>query len=318
MSADPTSWNLEIRRVPHLDDVQLVHVSDITHDYPRHVHEEYCIAMILKGTETHICRGSSYTAFPGDMLLLNAGEAHSNRSVCVEYKSIQIHPRSFIRLSQRKSNYLQAPDLPGPSGGNGNGFIRALNQQMTIGFTDTLSPTQLFEDTSFEETGGGGTFWTTDDSVSGTNLCDSTCDDGGTVVAHTGEWFVWFGGWDQQNTSSLSQSVVFPAGQARWLNYWLINQIGGDPTAQLTLSIDGTSVLTFDAQSGEDTYAAHTFEVPAQYLDGQSHLVEFDFSADSAAGEVGGAMLDDVTLDCDAQPTSVPTRHAVAAGRRAH
>jgi len=52
---------------------------------------------------------------------------------------------SFIRLSQRKSNYLQAPDLPGPSGGNGNGFIRALNQQMTIGFTDTLSATQLFE-----------------------------------------------------------------------------------------------------------------------------------------------------------------------------
>jgi hypothetical protein len=182
----------------------------------------------------------------------------------------------------------------------------------------TCSPTQLFEDTSFEETGSGsGTFWTSDDSVSGTSLCDSTCDDGGTVVAHSGEWFVWFGGWDQQNTSLLSQSVVFPAGQARWLNYWLINQIGGDPTAQLTLSIDGTCVLTFDAQS-EDGYAAHTFEVPAQYLDGQSHLVQFDWSADSAAGEVGGAMLDDVTLDCEAQPTSAPTRHVVAAKRRAH
>ena len=183
----------------------------------------------------------------------------------------------------------------------------------------TCAPTQLFEDTSFEETGGGsGTFWTSDDSVSGTNLCDSGCDDNGTVVARTGEWFVWFGGWDEQNTSLLSQSVVFPAGQARWLNYWMINQIGVDPTAQLTLSIDGTSVLTFDAQSGEDTYAAHTFEVPAQYLDGQSHLVQFDWSADSVAGEVGGAMLDDVTLDCEAQPTTAPTRHVVAAKRRAH
>src|SRR5258706_6474689 len=52
---------------------------------------------------------------------------------------------AFVRLSQRKSNYLQAPDLPGPSGGNGNGFIRALNQQMTIGVTDTISATQVFE-----------------------------------------------------------------------------------------------------------------------------------------------------------------------------
>jgi hypothetical protein len=52
---------------------------------------------------------------------------------------------AFVRLSQRKSNYLQAPDLPGPSGGNGNGFIRALNQQMTGAYTFTISPTQLFE-----------------------------------------------------------------------------------------------------------------------------------------------------------------------------
>ncbi len=52
---------------------------------------------------------------------------------------------AFVRLSQRKSNYLQAPDLPGPSGGNGNGYIRALNQAMTAGYTYTVTPTQLFE-----------------------------------------------------------------------------------------------------------------------------------------------------------------------------
>lgn len=51
----------------------------------------------------------------------------------------------FVRLSQRKSNYLQAPDLPGPSGGNGNGYIRALNQQLTVGYTFTMSAAQLFE-----------------------------------------------------------------------------------------------------------------------------------------------------------------------------
>src|SRR5215217_2468574 len=100
MALDKNSWKFEVRRLPHLDDLQLLHVSDVTHDYPRHVHEEYCIAMILRGSETHTSRGLSYTAFQGDLLLLNAGEAHSNRSVCVEYKSIQIHPRFFSRASE--------------------------------------------------------------------------------------------------------------------------------------------------------------------------------------------------------------------------
>ncbi|HVF29702.1 MAG TPA: AraC family transcriptional regulator, partial [Pyrinomonadaceae bacterium] len=54
--------------------------------------------MIIRGAETHICRGMDYTATPGDLLLLNAEEAHANRSVLVEYKCIQVNPRSFTRL----------------------------------------------------------------------------------------------------------------------------------------------------------------------------------------------------------------------------
>jgi hypothetical protein len=187
----------------------------------------------------------------------------------------------------------------------------------------TCAPLQLFEDPSFEATDGGtftNPFWTTNDSVTGSNLCDASCDSGATIVAHTGDWFVWFGGWDQQNTSLLSQDVVFPSGQSRWLNYWMINQIGGDPTAQLTLSIDGSSVLTFDVGSGETDYTPHTFEIPATYLDGQSHLVQFDWSADSLGGEVAGAIVDDVTLDCSAQQANAPhvPSHHVPANRRLH
>lgn len=52
---------------------------------------------------------------------------------------------AFVRLSQRKSNYLQAPDLPGPSGSNGNGYIRALNQALAAAYTFNITPTALFE-----------------------------------------------------------------------------------------------------------------------------------------------------------------------------
>lgn len=51
----------------------------------------------------------------------------------------------FVRGSHRKSNIFQSPPIPGPSGGDGNGFIRALNQQLAMSYTYTVSPASLFE-----------------------------------------------------------------------------------------------------------------------------------------------------------------------------
>jgi hypothetical protein len=171
----------------------------------------------------------------------------------------------------------------------------------------TCDPLQLFQDPSFEATSPDdytNPFWAGFDSLSGTPFCDETCDDGATIVARTGTWFVWFGGWDQANQSWLSQDVVFPASQPRWFNYWLNNQIGGDATASFTLSIDGNVVLTFAAEDGSGDYDPGSFEIPAQYLDGGSHAVRLDWSAQAPNGDVGGAIMDDFTLDCEAQPTS--------------
>jgi hypothetical protein len=52
---------------------------------------------------------------------------------------------SFLRFSQRKDLQYFAPDIPGPSGGGGNGYIHAIQQQAAIGYTWTVTPTQLFE-----------------------------------------------------------------------------------------------------------------------------------------------------------------------------
>lgn len=92
-------WKLQFWRVPHLEGVELMRVSNLTHDYPLHVHEEYCVALILKGSETHICRGRSYEASTGDILLLKAHEAHSTRSARVEYRAIHILPRNLKRIA---------------------------------------------------------------------------------------------------------------------------------------------------------------------------------------------------------------------------
>lgn len=52
---------------------------------------------------------------------------------------------AFVRLSHRKSNIFQQPEIPGPSGGGGNGFIRALNQQLAAAYTYTVTPASLLE-----------------------------------------------------------------------------------------------------------------------------------------------------------------------------
>ncbi len=165
--------------------------------------------------------------------------------------------------------------------------------------TGTCTPVQLFQDPGFEATVDfENPFWASTDTLGGTSFCDDSCDDAGEFVARTGEWFTWFGGWDQANQASLSQSVVLPAGSPRWFNYWLVNQIGGDTTASLTLSIDGTVVTTITPASGQSDWASQSFQIPSQYLDGQSHAIRFDWTASAPGAAVGGAMIDDVTLDC--------------------
>src|SRR5262245_36308003 len=53
--------------------------------------------------------------------------------------------QSFIRFSQRKVNIFNQPLIPGPSGGNSNGFTRVLNQAVALSFTWITSPTSLLE-----------------------------------------------------------------------------------------------------------------------------------------------------------------------------
>ena len=95
MTHKDQAWRFGYKPVPHLDDVRLLHVEDATHHYPRHVHEEFCIAMIHRGSETHICRDERHVAFPGDLLCVNPEDAHESISAGVEYKSIHIKPALF-------------------------------------------------------------------------------------------------------------------------------------------------------------------------------------------------------------------------------
>ena len=59
----------------------------------------------------------------------------------------QINDRmtAFLRFSQRKDLQYYAPDLTGPSGGDGNGYIHVIDQNASLGYTWTVTPTSLLE-----------------------------------------------------------------------------------------------------------------------------------------------------------------------------
>jgi AraC-like DNA-binding protein len=94
------NWQLNFWRVPHLDNLELLHARHVTHDYPRHMHEEYSIAVVLQGTETTTCFGTDHKARAGDLLLINAEDVHSNKSAESEYRLIKVRPKILQRVAQ--------------------------------------------------------------------------------------------------------------------------------------------------------------------------------------------------------------------------
>jgi hypothetical protein len=52
---------------------------------------------------------------------------------------------AFLRFSQRKDNQFYQPTIPGPSGGDGNGYVRALDQAASFGYTWTVTPSSILE-----------------------------------------------------------------------------------------------------------------------------------------------------------------------------
>lgn len=106
-------WRIRYWRVPQLDDLELLHSGDLTYEYPPHMHEEHTIALVLKGAETTTSRGKSQTALSGSLLLINADEVHSSKSVRVEYRAIKIKSKTLDDIARHLfQRSLKRPCFP--------------------------------------------------------------------------------------------------------------------------------------------------------------------------------------------------------------
>jgi hypothetical protein len=118
----------------------------------------YTSTIYPAGTQIPVSQINSFAATVLNGLPAQNGPARSNnlealllvRDYSDKYDAklnYQINDKmtSFLRFSQRKDLQYYQPDISGPSGGNGNGFIHAIQQQAAAGYTFSVTPTSLFE-----------------------------------------------------------------------------------------------------------------------------------------------------------------------------
>lgn len=92
-------WNLKFWRLPQLD-LELLHASGITHEYPPHMHEAHSVGIILNGTETTYCGGTSHKGHRGDLVLINVEEVHASKSANSEYRLIKVCPAKLDGIAR--------------------------------------------------------------------------------------------------------------------------------------------------------------------------------------------------------------------------
>ncbi|MEO6065903.1 MAG: hypothetical protein ABIP49_09025, partial [Lysobacterales bacterium] len=165
------------------------------------------------------------------------------------------------------------------------------------------TPIQLLGDPGFEQTNPANLvnpFWNSTSQAFGTVLCDTpTCsNDNGTAPPRSGSFWAWFGGFENAETSTLSQSVTIPAGNPRHLNFFLRRGRSTAPLdATLQVRVDGTVLRTFDEPAAsEGAYVARTVDV-STFANGASHAVSFAYSNPVGSG-TSNFTVDDVTLEC--------------------
>jgi len=81
MKSESTIQQVNFWRVQNINDLELIHAHYLNHKFPRHLHEEYIIGIIVQGVEEINHRGTIYVAPAGSLILINPGEPHSNYSI---------------------------------------------------------------------------------------------------------------------------------------------------------------------------------------------------------------------------------------------
>jgi AraC-like DNA-binding protein len=89
---------LHFFNLPGLQGLQAVHGINVANEFRRHVHNRFCIGIVLKGTRVICCGNMSITIPEDSLFVINPGESHACKSrhgghsyftVCIEAESMK-------------------------------------------------------------------------------------------------------------------------------------------------------------------------------------------------------------------------------------
>ncbi|MCX6232390.1 MAG: T9SS type A sorting domain-containing protein [Bacteroidetes bacterium] len=164
----------------------------------------------------------------------------------------------------------------------------------------TINAQNLIQDPGFE-TGRQGTAWTQSSTNFGTPLCsyDSCGNGGGSCIARSGNWFVWFGGISSYNeTGSIIQSLIIPSDTAAKLKFWYkLPAAAANGTDYIKVYMDNNVVWSStnaDSSLYDSVYKEITVNIAA-YANGLSHTFKI-LSYQSGTPGLTNMLVDDISI----------------------
>jgi AraC-like DNA-binding protein len=91
-----------LRRIPEMTYFKLVAGISINNDFKKHIHSEYCIGAVTGGRREIIFGDRECSYKTGDIFIINADEAHSNRLINNSYQVMLVEPEVMKNAGENK------------------------------------------------------------------------------------------------------------------------------------------------------------------------------------------------------------------------
>lgn len=102
---------IQIHRYEGLSNLEIIKASNVIHSLPRHMHQSLCVGVIGSGSRLCIHKGTKHLITPGQVLVINPGEAHTCSSALGQPYDYQMicFPEGFLTSFNNDSSNLVFP-----------------------------------------------------------------------------------------------------------------------------------------------------------------------------------------------------------------
>lgn len=143
--------------------------------------------------------------------------------------------------------------------------------------------------------------WEEGGDIAGPTCSETWC---GEDAAHTGDYYLWFGGWGVTNMAYVSQTVSIPVASEAVLTYWIA--VGANPVADeivLEVELDGVLLAIYTEEDAlvYGTYKQVAIDISA-FADGGDHVLVLQGT--EIGTTLANIFVDDVSIVAGKEVTS--------------